>query len=61
MGLLRLRLEIFNDTDGSNEAVGIDSLLISGTVAQLATAINPPCQRRAGDHQLHDRRHGRGR
>ena len=30
-GMLRLRLESFNDTDSANEATGIDSILITGT------------------------------
>ncbi|MGI8601866.1 MAG: PEP-CTERM sorting domain-containing protein [Verrucomicrobiales bacterium] len=31
-GLLRLRLEIYNDTNSLNEAVGVDNILITGTV-----------------------------
>lgn len=41
-GLLRLRLEVYNDTDSANEAAGIDSILVSGTPAQLSTAIVRP-------------------
>lgn len=33
-GLLRLRLEVFNDTNSQNEAHGIDNIVISGTIPE---------------------------
>lgn len=39
-GNLRLRLEIFNDTQSQNEASGVDNILISGTVPEPAAALS---------------------
>jgi hypothetical protein len=39
-GMLRLRLEIFNDTQSQNEASGVDNILITGTVPEPATAVS---------------------
>jgi MYXO-CTERM domain-containing protein len=38
-GMLRLRLEIFNDTQSQNEASGVDNIIISGTVPEPATGL----------------------
>jgi hypothetical protein len=38
-GMLRLRLEIFNDTQSQNEASGVDNILITGTVPEPASAV----------------------
>ena len=39
-GMLRVRLEIFNDTQSQNEASGVDNILISGTVPEPAAALS---------------------
>jgi hypothetical protein len=38
-GMLRLRLEIFNDTQSQNEASGVDNIIISGTVPEPGSAL----------------------
>ncbi|MCX6877089.1 MAG: autotransporter-associated beta strand repeat-containing protein [Verrucomicrobia bacterium] len=38
-GMLRLRLETFNDTDSANEATGIDTVAITGTLVTAPTIV----------------------
>jgi hypothetical protein len=38
-GIMRLRLEIFNDTQSLNEASGVDNILITGTVPEPGSAL----------------------
>jgi hypothetical protein len=40
-GKLRLRLEMYNDTDSQNEATGIDSIVISATVPHFTVTADP--------------------
>ncbi len=38
-GIMRLRLEIFNDTQSLNEASGVDNILITGTVPEPGSVL----------------------